>query len=114
MSRVLRVQPAEHTDQITDDGTELTKQPYPYFVDGDGMVGRQDFWRGRPVRMIGFAADSAKQEMTLWWPQVWDDPQRAVGLYPVVEYSSGTWFTVDTAVESITEEGAPAPERTER
>jgi hypothetical protein len=102
--RILRVQPAEHTDQITADGRELTKQPYPLFVSRDGSVGRQDFWQGKPLCLIGFAADSAKREMTLWWPQVWDDPQQAVGMYPVVEHTGGTWFTWDSAVESITEE----------
>jgi hypothetical protein len=107
--RILRVQPAEHTGQITADGRELTKQPYPFFVDEDGLVGRQDFWRGEPRRIVGVAADSAIHELTLRWNRVWADPQRAVGMYLVAEGSTGNWFTVDSAIESITEEGAQAP-----
>ena len=30
--------------------------PYPYHIDSEGNVLRQDFWRGDPSRLIGFQA----------------------------------------------------------
>lgn len=109
MSRVLRVQPASRIDGLTADGQELTQLPYPLFVDGDGAVGRQEFWNGRILRVVGFQRDLAVQQVDLWWTSAWADPQQAVGMYIVATDRDGGMFNLDTAVESITEEGAPAP-----
>jgi hypothetical protein len=109
MSRVLRVQPASRIDNLTDDGHEMTQQPYPLFVDGDGQVGRQDFWDGKIFRVLGFQRDLAVQQVDLWWRDAWTEPERAVGMYVVAADRDGNFFNLDTAVESITEEGASAP-----
>jgi hypothetical protein len=110
MSRVLRVQPASYVDQIID-GQEFTKQPYPYFVEEDGSVQRQDFWQGSVARVIGFQRDLAVQTIDLLWAAaVKSDPECLTGLYLVTEDSDGRWSTHNTAVESVTVEGAEAPE----
>lgn len=105
MSAVLRVQPAPRIDNLTSDGYELTQQPYPLFVSKDGSVGRQDFWDGRILRVVGFMRDLAVQRVDLWWKDAYADPQRAVGMYVVATDKDGGMFNLDTAVESITEEG---------
>jgi len=33
----------------------LKRLPYPYFVEKDGKVQRQDFWKGNPYKFIGLA-----------------------------------------------------------
>lgn len=107
--RVLRVQPSDFTDQITGDGAELTKRPYPFFVRKDGSVGRQDFWAGLVVRVVGFQRDLAVAAVDLSWTEAWADPARAVGMYLVTSNESGEWSTHQTAIESITVEGSERP-----
>lgn len=104
-TRTLRVQPRADLDGHL---------PYPLFVGKDGSVGRQDFWNGKPERVIGFAPSADIQELPVRWADAWETPERAVGLYPVVEYKGGTWFTWDSPVESVTVVGAerPGEERT--
>lgn len=107
--QVLRVQPASRIDNLTADGQEMTQQPYPLFVSEDGSVGRQDFWDGRILRVVGFMRDLAVQEVNLWWKDAWTDPQQAVGMYVVARDKDGQLFNLDTAVESITVEGPERP-----
>jgi hypothetical protein len=102
--RILRVQPASRIDNLTADGQEMTQQPYPLFVKEGGWVGRQDFWGGRVLRVIGFMRDLAVQQVDVWWKDVWTEPEQAVGLYVVAVDKNGNMFNLDTAVESITEE----------
>lgn len=59
--------------------------PYPFYVLEDGTVCEQDFWRGEPARLIGFAADPATQTIDLYRHQwVSGDRQGVVGMYPVM------------------------------
>lgn len=109
MGKILRVQTASRIDNLTADGQEMTQLPYPLFVDESGMVGRQDFWDGRILRVVGFMRDLAVQQVDLWWKDAYADPQAAVGMYVVAVDASGGMFNLDTAVESITEEGAQRP-----
>jgi hypothetical protein len=95
------IQTSEYADQITPDGTELTKLPYPFYVDEGGNVGRQDFWQGTPERVIGFARDLSVQEISLWWPTVVQDPAPAVGMYLVTQDADGSVGAHPTAVSSI-------------
>lgn len=104
-SKILRVQTASRIDNLTDDGQELTQLPYPLFVDESGMVGRQDLWNGRILRVVGFQRDLAVQQVDLWWAEAYADPQRAVGMYVVATDKNGGMFNLDTAVGTITEEG---------
>lgn len=107
--RVLRIQPASYTDQIVG-GQELTKQPYPYFVEEDGSVQRQDFWQGTVARVIGFQRDLAVQEISLLWSAaVRSDLECLTGLYLVTSNADGEWSTHHTAIESVTVEGAERP-----
>jgi len=99
--RVIRIQPEPYVDNMVD-GHEMTKLPYPFVVDGDGLVAGQDFWKGDPYRVIGFAKDLAVQHLELSWRDVVRDPQLAVGMYLVTSDEAGDWGTHWTAVRSMT------------
>lgn len=107
MSRVLTVQPSSYTDNLwgTADGevVEGTRLPYPLHVTQDGSVLRQDFWRGDPARVVGFAARVDVHAIDLRWEEAWAEPSRAVGMYVVVMDAKGGWATWQTAVASVTE-----------
>lgn len=85
---IYMLQPSEFVDQIRD-GHEMTKLPYPFFVNEDGSVRRQDFWDGRPFKVIGFQTDLAVQQIDLWWADATKDPQKAVGMYVVTADEDG-------------------------
>lgn len=81
----------------------MTKLPYPYFTAEDGMIGRQDFWKGDPLRVIGFAKDLYEQAVDLWWQDAVVNPQSAVGMYLITASADGTWSTHRTAIGSVEE-----------
>lgn len=109
MNKILRVQPAAYVDQIID-GHELTKQPYPYFVEEDGSVQYQDFWQGTVKRVVGFQRDLSVRTIDLLWSAaVRSDLECLIGLYLVTEDADGQWSTHNTAVESVTVVDAEHP-----
>lgn len=98
----LTIQPAPRVDHITEDGTELTQLPYPFHAGKDGVIQRQEFWEGKPLRVLGFSRDLAKQQINLWWPEAWTDPERAIGMYVVTENADHSMQVTVTAVDSMT------------
>jgi hypothetical protein len=105
---VFVIQNAPAVDGIDADGHERTKLPYPFFVDGDGKIGRQDFWQGDPGRVVGFQKDLAVMQIDLRWAEAVGDLWQAVGMYLVTENSHGQYGVHLTAVQSVREapEGA--------
>lgn len=99
--RLVKLQPASHTDHITADGTELQQLPYPFFVTPAGHIEKQDLWQGRPYRVVGFVSDLASQRVDLWWLAAAEDPQQAVGMYIVTIDVGGRIATRLTAVSSV-------------
>lgn len=96
---MIKLQPASRTDHITDDGTELTQRPYPFWVNDDG-----DILGGLPtmgVRVIGFQIDLARHELDLRWADVRADPQLAVGKYLVASDADGGWSVHMPAIETV-------------
>lgn len=93
MSKVFKIQPAAFVDHVTEDGVELTKLPYPFFADEQGMVGRQDFWNGDPYQVIGFADELEVHEINLSWGEAVKNPSLAVGMYLVTSDAAGNWGT---------------------
>lgn len=83
------------------------KLPYPFHVNDQGMVGRQDFWKGDPMRVVGFVADFRRQAIDLPWTEFVADPQRAVGMYAVLEDRGGAWSTYMPVIETVTERENP-------
>lgn len=89
-----RLQPKEQPD-----GT----LPYPFFVDDKGLVGRQDFWKGKPYRLLGFNDTPASGDIKLMFSKFKADPQKAVAMYPVFVNKPDDWVTHQWPIESITE-----------
>jgi hypothetical protein len=99
-----RIQPSEHTDQITDAGQELQRLPFPFYADSDGMVQRQDFWRGKVFKVIGFVGDLARQDIDLTWSEATARPDEVPGKYLVTSDTWDTWSTHISAVKTFTQE----------
>ena len=98
--QLLTLQPSARTDHITADGTELQQLPYPFFVeqDGSGRVGHQK------LQVIGFQHDLAVKTIDITWPEVWADPQLAVGKY-IVTQDEGGWSTHLCAISTAVKRG---------
>jgi hypothetical protein len=94
---IFRVQPSEYVDQIVD-GHEMTKMPYPFYVDESGEVQHQDLWQGDPSRVIGFQDDLARHEIDLWWSDAVKDPALMIGRYLVTVDSKGNMGVHQTAI----------------
>jgi hypothetical protein len=99
--KIIEVQMSEWTDHLTKDWQELTKLPYPFFADEHGMIGRQDFWNGRVLRIVGFQEDLAQEMIDLFWDDAYAEPEKAIGMYVVTENQHGDWVTHMTAVRSM-------------
>ena len=88
----IRIQPRESENKVL---------PYPYFIDEKGFIGRQDFWKGKPKKLLGFYNFPESGDITLMFEDFWVEPERCVGLYPVFEHKNGEWFTSKIPIESI-------------
>jgi hypothetical protein len=98
---IYRIQPSAFTDQITSDGHQLTKLPYPFYADASGAVQRQDIWNGKVTRVIGFQRDLARSAIDLRWADAVKNPAEAVGMYLVTSDKAGDWGTHHTAVQTM-------------
>lgn len=97
MTRLIRLQPAAYTDQISDDGYEMTKLPYPFWVRWDGTMANLN---PPYTNLLGFQADLAKQQIDLWWNEARDDPGKAIGMYAVTQDEKGGIAVHGTAIDS--------------
>ena len=76
--------------------------PYPYFVDEEtGLIGRQDFWKGYPYQLVGFAENPRAGEIDLWWAEAVQDPDQVSGMYPVTIDADGEISTHRLEVASM-------------
>lgn len=60
--------------------------PYPYHIDKNGLVGRQDFWKGRPFKLIGFAKSNKINKINLIFEDWFKNPNKCIGMFAVLEY----------------------------
>jgi len=83
-----------------DDG----RLPYPFFIDEAGNVGRQDFWRGQPLKLIGFngSAENKTVEPAIGLEDFLENPHKCLGLYPIFEDDDEEWHTWRDPIESVT------------
>lgn len=82
--------------------------PYPYHVAAEGRVGRQDFWRGEPVKLLGFQNSREHQNVDVLFDEFWTNPDVAVGKWPVfLDADGGIWNhacpVTDVTVHGVTE-----------
>jgi len=77
--------------------------PYPFHVEPDGAITRQDFWQGKAVAVIGFASSLLASSIELPWFKY--DPSQApdapVGMYVVTVDSEGRWGTHGSPIETV-------------
>ncbi len=91
--KVIKIQPKMRKD--------LTL-PYPYFIDDDGYVGRQDFWKGTPLKLIGFnLSDKQIDDDSITFAQFWKNPELAIGKYPIFMHQDGEWYTYKDPIDGI-------------
>ncbi len=91
---IIKIQPKERSNMTL---------PYPYFIDEKGNVGRQDFWKGNPKKLIGFSPikeqvfDSRQIDVSVFLK----DSQKAIGMYPIFMHKNKEWYTYQDKIESI-------------
>lgn len=93
--KIIRIQPREFDNRVL---------PYPYFIDEKGLVGRQDFWKGKPFRLLGFNREPATGDISLMFADFRKSPKKAVGMYPVFTDKKGNWTTHTSPIESVSVE----------
>lgn len=76
--------------------------PYPYFINkNDGKIGRQDYWKGNPYRLIGFNDEPKAGDISLSFSQFKENPKLAINKYPVFSSKDDEWVTHTNPIESI-------------
>lgn len=78
---MVSIQPAQTTDGDAPYDPMLAS-PYPYHIEPDGKVARQDFWRGSPAQLLGFQRGS-ENTLVLTVKEFEADPEKCIGLCPV-------------------------------
>lgn len=77
------------------------KRPYPFFIHDDGQVGRQDFWKGKVSKLVGFQPDLDAQELVLNRQTFWEAPEKAIGLTPTFVDDNDGWFGMNGPVDHV-------------
>ena len=92
--KVIRIQPKSRPDMT---------RPYPYFIDEQGFVGRQDFWKGEPFQLIGFSPTPEQEfdEKQIDLSTFLQNPKIAIGMYPIFVYKNKEWHTYQDRIESV-------------
>jgi hypothetical protein len=110
MHRYLYIQNAPVTDNITDDGTALSKRPWPVVADEDGVVHTPSYALGMR-QVFGFQRDLAVQHVDLRFEDAYADPEKAVGMYMVSIDKDGVMGVELSAVDhvSVLETTDPLP-----
>lgn len=95
--RLVRIQPANTESGEYD---VHVPQPYPYYIDAEGKVAEQEFWKGDPLQLIGFQDRADRQKLNITFKQFWDDPTVAEGRFPVFLQGSGTFYNLTVPISS--------------
>lgn len=81
----------------------LKPLPYPWHIDTEtGDVGRQEFWKGDPARLMGFQATAEVQRVVLFMEDFFADPQKAVGMFPVFQRENGSMYNTIVPITDVT------------
>jgi hypothetical protein len=76
-------------------------QPFPYGLDSEGYVLDQEFWKGDPYSLLGFQATAEEQRVSLFFKEFTENPQQAVGMYPVFARKGGGMYNLTLPIESV-------------
>ncbi len=92
--KTIRIQPKQRKDFTL---------PYPFFIDEKGRVGRQDFWKGKPLRLIGFSKTPQTGTLDIYLREFLSNPKLAIKKYPIFEWKDKkrSWHTYLDPIEHI-------------
>lgn len=77
--------------------------PYPFHIEAEtGNVGRQDFWKGDPLRLMGFQNDADVQRVNVLYREFAADPQIAEGKFAIFMRADGSMYTDMLPIDSVT------------
>ena len=99
--RLIKLQPAAFVDNISEEGHVGHRLPYPFYVRDDGYIEGQDFWRGTPLKAMGFQRDLAVQQIDVRWNAAAKEPHGIVGMYLVTIDEDGSMSVHQTAITSV-------------
>ncbi|WP_248582563.1 hypothetical protein [Nocardioides sp. InS609-2] len=93
---------AIHIANTADGSYDVRKPlPYPYHVEADGSIARQDYWRGQPARLAGFQRQADVQHVDVLAETWLADPDLdVVGMFPVFIDEDGSMWNSTTPVSA--------------
>lgn len=108
--RVITIQPSQGPNLAPYD--PRVSLPYPWHIDPQGQVTRQEFWDGEPAALIGFQRHASRRHVDLlardWLAS--DDPDQAVGMWPVfIDASGGMWSDIRPVASVTVTDPQPQP-----
>ena len=85
--------------------------PYPFYINADGTIDRQDVWKGQPLRLAGFQRDAHVQhvdvlaetwlaELALSEAQGTKPNLDVVGMFPVFIDKGGSMWNSTLPIET--------------
>jgi hypothetical protein len=74
---------------------------FPYRIDADGDVLDQDMWQGDPAGLLGFQATREEQRVKLLFREFTENPQAAVGMYPVFVKQGGGLYNMTRPISEV-------------
>lgn len=92
MTRKIAIQPAGQPD---------LSMPYPYYILNNGDVDRQNFWKGKPTRLLGFQDKADVQTVDLRLADFLRAPHLAYDRYPVFLYNDGGIYVHTIAISNV-------------
>lgn len=94
MTNTIKLQTAQRSD-----GSCLD----PFIIEKDGFVGRQDMWRGEPLRLHGFS-EMGGTVIDVTYDEFLENPHSVIFLYPIFEHANGKWYTHKDRVARVIQE----------
>jgi len=75
--------------------------PYPYYVDEDGGVLRQDFWRGAPAKLCSFHNGPSFESRGYEWDlkKIFSRPSHFNGWFAALEYDPDTPYCEERGLD---------------
>lgn len=110
---LITIQPSNSPDGTYD---VQKPQPYPFHVNAEtGEIGRQEYYKGAPFKVLGFQVDFDREEIDLSWKDAVQHPELIEGRFVVLLDTSGNEPTIVKhmyPVESVKCEKYTTPRKT--